>query len=226
MLNALRRQAGFPHRIVVDEAHYFLHDADATTLLDLEGHGYTFISYWASRLPPALVDAAEVLIVTRESNPAEIAALRARCRSCAPDELERWEALRNLATGEAMALPVTAEAAGQLRRFTLGPRLTPHVRHLGKYIDVPISARRAFVFDSATRATTLREFVEALERLEASTLDGFLRRGDFSRWIRDLFGDHPLAGEVAAVEARYRENEDVTASSDIARTIRARYSVD
>jgi hydroxymethylpyrimidine pyrophosphatase-like HAD family hydrolase len=225
-LNGLRRQSGFPHRIVVDEAHYFLHDADALNLLDLEGNGHTFITYWASRLPAPLIDAADVLIVTRESNPAEIAALRQRCRSCDPNDPEPWTVLERLTTGEAVALPVTAEAEGRLRRFALGPRLTPHVRHRGKYIDVPITASRAFVFDAATRATTLRQFVDALDRLDPRVLDGFVRRGDFSRWIRHVFGDYPLAVELEALEARYRRDGAGDAASEMAQAIRTRYSVD
>ena len=35
LLNGARRRTGLPHRIVVDEAHYFLHDATARHLLDL-----------------------------------------------------------------------------------------------------------------------------------------------------------------------------------------------
>ena len=35
-LNVMRRRTGLPHRILLDEAHYFLHDADAHRLLDLE----------------------------------------------------------------------------------------------------------------------------------------------------------------------------------------------
>jgi hypothetical protein len=225
-LNSLRKQSGFPHRIVVDEAHYFLHDADAISLLDLEASGYTFITYWASRLPPQLLEAAEVLIVTRESNPAEIAALRQRCHSCDPQDPEPWTTLERLTTGEAVALPVTAETEGRLRRFTLGPRLTPHVRHRGKYIDVPISASRAFVFDDSRRATTLRELVDALDTLEPPVLDGFTRRGDFSKWIRHVFGDYPLAVELEGLEARYRHTADTDVLADMARAIRARYSVD
>jgi hypothetical protein len=225
-LNALRKESGFPHRIVVDEAHYFLHDADALDLLDLEASGYTFITYWASRLPPQLLAATDVLIVTRESNPAEIAALRQRCHDCDPLDPELWTVLERLSTGEAVALPVTAEAEGRLRRFTLGPRLTPHVRHRGKYIDVPIAASRAFVFDAGTRATTLRQLVDALERFEPSALAGFVVRGDFSRWIRHVFGDYPLAVELETLEARYRHDEHIDVIPEMARAIRGRYSVD
>jgi hypothetical protein len=39
-LNEIRRRTGLPHRILVDEAHYFLHEADAPNLLDLEQNGY------------------------------------------------------------------------------------------------------------------------------------------------------------------------------------------
>jgi hypothetical protein len=223
-LNALRRRAGFPHRIVVDEAHYFLHDADAPDLLDLDGNGYTFITYWASRLPAQLVDATDVLVVTRESNPAEIAALRQRCRACTAEE--PWSMLERLTTGEAVALPVTSEAGGHLRRFTLGPRLTPHVRHRGKYVDVPIAAARAFVFDDGTRTTTLRQFVQALERLTLPEIDGFVRRGDFSRWIRHVFGDYRLATELEQLEDQYRLRGDTDTIAEIGRAVRARYSAD
>ena len=39
---------------------------------------------------------------------------------------------------QAVALPVTEESGGRLIQFTLGPRLTPHVRHRQKYVDVPV----------------------------------------------------------------------------------------
>ena len=70
-LNVMRRRTGLPHRILVDEAHYFLHDAAARHLLDLDANGYTVVTYCASRLPPELIAATEVMIVTCESNPRE-----------------------------------------------------------------------------------------------------------------------------------------------------------
>ena len=43
-LNVMRRRTGLPHRILVDEAHYFLHDVAAHHLLDLELNGYPVVT--------------------------------------------------------------------------------------------------------------------------------------------------------------------------------------
>ena len=111
-LNVMRRRTGLPHRILIDEAHYFLHDADAHQLLDLETNGYTVVTYCASRLPQALLAATEVMLVTCESNPAEIDALFERCAACQTIDgaRSRWSALAHMALGHAVALPVTEEA--------------------------------------------------------------------------------------------------------------------
>ena len=77
-LNVMRRHSGLPHRILLDEAHYFLHDDDAAQLLDFEMNGYTIVTYCASRLPQQLLAATEVMLVTCESDQAEVEALRRR----------------------------------------------------------------------------------------------------------------------------------------------------
>ena len=227
-LNVLRRRTGLPHRILLDEAHYYLHDGNAPLLLDLERNGYTVVTYCASRLPKALLAATEVMIVTCESNPSEIAALRACC-GCASDDSSRWAALGSLKAGQAIALPITAEAAGELRLFTIAPRLTPHVRHREKYIDMPISAPRAFVFNAnghpAQRARTLRQFVSVLESTLLPQLAGHLARGDFSRWIADVFGDRALADELRELEQKYRSGGRDEIVSELANAVRARYDL-
>jgi hydroxymethylpyrimidine pyrophosphatase-like HAD family hydrolase len=229
-LNELRRRTGLPHRILLDEAHYFLHDDDAPELLDLEGHGYTVVTYRASRLPPALLADTEVMIVTRESNHVEIDALKRWCASCGDVSPGRWALLSHLRSGQAVALPITEEAAGDIRLFTVGPRLTAHVRHREKYVDVPVSERQAFFLTGgppgeARSIRTLRQLVNELEEVPAIDLEGYLRRGDFSRWIGDVFGDFALAAALRRVEARYsRVNADETVAK-LAGEIRARYDL-
>ena len=228
-LAVLQQRTGLPNRIVVDEAHYFLNGAAEPPLFDVRGNGYTLVTYRASHLPKAVLDATEVILVTCESDPAEVDALHRLCRST--DPVERWRpALGELGLGEAAALPITEESGATLKRIHLGLRITHHVRHREKYVDVPVPEARAFVFmaphaSGAHRAATLKAFVEGLETLPADALDAHARRGDFSRWLRDVFGDYPLALTVAALERRARDERDASAVPAIASAIRGRYDL-
>jgi hypothetical protein len=228
-LNVLRRRTGLPHRILLDEAHYYLHDSDASQFLDFERNGYTVVTYCASRLPQALLAGTEVMIVTCESNPAELEALRARCVRCAGIDADRWAHLGHLRVGQAVALPITEETGGELQVFSIASRLTPHVRHREKYVDVPVSSHRAFVFNAngqpAHRIRTLRQFVAELETVNPRLLEGYIIRGDFSRWIGEVFGDRALAGELRALEDRYRAGSYDETVPEMAGAVRSRYDL-
>ena len=212
-LASVRRRTGLPHRIVVDEAHYFLHGSDAAGLLDLDQAGYTLISYRLSRLDPSVLRASDFVIVTRESDPREIDQLHAFFDGFARGTgAAEWRAvLANLGPGEAALLQVTGEMAGELRRIRLAPRRTPHVRHRTKYLDVPVPEGKAFVFvgpdGTPARARTLEELATILTAAPAWLLEGYLGRSDFSRWISDVFGDRFLASQVAHVEECHRLGE-------------------
>jgi hydroxymethylpyrimidine pyrophosphatase-like HAD family hydrolase len=229
-LNVLRRRTGLPHRILLDEAHYYLTGEAGASLLDFERNGYTVITYRASQLPEALLAATEVMLVTCESDAMEAADLRRRCGTCKSGQDDRWAALAHLRVGQAIALPVTAEAEGELRLFTLAPRLTPHVRHRHKYVDVPVGHHRAFVFPRdgfpmTTHAGTLRQFVTELESLPPATWMPYVLRHDFSRWIDDVFGDNALAAEIRSLEDRHAAAASSETAAEIAGAIRARYDL-
>ena len=229
-LNVMRRRLGTPHRIVVDEGHYFLRDAVKHKLLDLDYNGYAVVTYWPSQLPRDLVGATEVILVTRESNRAEIDALRRHCAACEHLGASAWDALQTLQIDQAAALPVTTEAGSHLQVFTIGERLTPHVRHRQKYVDVPVADAQAFVFHSngrlrTSRAHTLREFVMVLDDVDVTLADGYLRRGDFSRWIADVFGDRALARELQGYEREYVNSRSVDAVARIADAVKSRYEL-
>jgi len=231
LLATLRRRTGLPHRIVVDEAHYFLHDPDVTELLDLDLNGYTLVTYRASKLHPDVLAATHGIIVTCESDPHEVRALVELCRTCEGQmPAGEWERLLGgLAVGEAVALPITEEAEGVARRLRLAPRLTPHVRHQAKYVDIPVPDGRAFVFSRGgdpigIRTPTLRAFIEILDRTPADVLAGHADRHDFSRWIADVFGDHPLAETIRRLEGEYAGRvPDLVVN--LTQAIRARYDL-
>jgi hypothetical protein len=170
------------------------------------------------------------MIVTCESNDDEIKALYGRCQPCQTRmDLPAWRRLLcHVATGQAVALPITEEAGGDLRLFNIGRRLTPHVRHREKYVDVPVTEQKAFVFSRpgpVARARTLREFVTTLEPLSSTVLQGYLQRFDFSRWIADVFGDRALAAEIHEQERRYMSGIDLDTIPEIVNAIRGRYDL-
>ena len=227
LLVTLRRNTGLPHKILLDEAHYFLGGPDISRLVDPELAGYIFVTYRISSLPAAIRATADaVVLVTRETDPEEAKTLLTMCRPqpCAgvsPD------VFRDLQTTEAALLPGAEEAHGQVRRFQLAPRLTAHVRHRTKYLDMPVLDSQAFVFTGdgrpGARARTLKEFTGLLTALPADRLAGHLRRHDFSRWIEEVFRDRPLAAHLRKVEAGVETDDPRDVADAVAQAIRARY---
>jgi hypothetical protein len=75
----------------------------------------------------------------------------------------------------------------------------------------------------------LRQFVGELEHTSDGMLDGYLVRGDFSRWIEGVFGDHALAEELRRLEERHRTDSRTDSRTDtlaeIVAAIRARYDL-
>jgi hypothetical protein len=136
--------------------------------------------------------------------------------------------LCHVGVGQAVALPITEEAGGELRLFNIGCRLTPHVRHRQKYVDVPVTEQKGFLFTAPAppaRARTLREFVTVLEAQSVGSLTGHLRRNDFSRWIGEVFGDRALAAEVGEQEQRFVNGVDGDTIPEIVSAIRGRYDL-
>jgi hydroxymethylpyrimidine pyrophosphatase-like HAD family hydrolase len=227
MLKVLRREHGVPHRVLVDEAHYFLSEGNAAELVDLEMQGYTFVTYRVSTLPSSLLKASRVVLVSQESDAREAESLHRFFHGRGEPEAWRRE-MASLTLGEVALLSEAEEAGGVVRRIRLIPRLTPHVRHRSKYIDVPVSARHAFVFTDAhhptgLRAQTLQEFVRVVCDLTASVLDGHLRRRDFSRWLADVYGDEALARELLELEQAYAIGHLLDPAERISELVRERY---
>jgi hydroxymethylpyrimidine pyrophosphatase-like HAD family hydrolase len=126
LLATWRRSTGLPHKILLDRADAFLKRADTAQLIDPELAGYIFVTSRLSMLPDrvrATPDA--VVLVTRESDPKELATLVSLCRP-QPCAAVSPDMFRGIDKGEVALLPGTEEAQGRVRRFRLSPRLTVH----------------------------------------------------------------------------------------------------
>ncbi|QEF97811.1 phosphoglycolate phosphatase [Stieleria maiorica] len=227
-----RRERGFPHRILLDECHYFLDGTDGVGLLDSQLDGYTLVTYLPSLLPANVLKLVDVVAVTRLAEQKEVDALRNMLDDTTfsnVDSHDWYDQLANLGITEAALLPPTEEVAGRLRRFVVAPRLTTHVRHRTKYFDIPVPEGRQFVFTENGRpvgetAATLRELSAAASRTTPSVLAGHNRHHDISRWIASLFCDHDLANDVRQLESKHkREVAKECFATDLAEIIERRY---
>jgi hypothetical protein len=228
LLTELRRQTGLPHRIVVDEAHYFLHDPTEAAILDLAAGGHTLITYRVSGLAAEVLRGAECVVVTCESDAAEARLLHDVF--AASGDPAKWQAeLAGLDLDEAVLLPVSPEAGGRLRRFRVAPRLTRHVRHRHKYLDVPAVGERAFRFrlDGALgpSAASLNQLVNVLKCTPVERFREHVDRGDLSRWIGEVLCDGTLAVTVRDIEEQHRLGRAPDFNDAVIHAIRERYGV-
>jgi hydroxymethylpyrimidine pyrophosphatase-like HAD family hydrolase len=229
MVAAIRKSTGLPHRIVIDEAHYFLNDPRARELLDLKLNAYTLVTYRPSDLNADLRGAIDAVLVKRTTDPRELRTLRKMAGDQIPDA--EWKAsLRALRPSQAALLPGPAEAEGKLQSFELLPRLTSHVRHKAKYFDLELIEELGFRFTANGKplgpaARTLKQFVLALKTYPIAALEGHVHRRDFSQWIADVFHDPALATDIRKIEERYRLGHVPDLGGSIAAAIEERYEL-
>jgi hypothetical protein len=204
----VRQRCGRPHWTVVDEAHYWLHEQGIEDeAAGLARKGLCLVTYKASWLRQTVLEAVDFFIFGRTTSPSEHAALApVLARRGTRDVAALVNGLSELTPREFVLVP--AEAGSPACHFVAPPRATRHVRHLGKYIDQPVAPQEAFFFRRADgrpagAADTLHGFVARLAEVDDDTLAHHAARGDFSRWIGDVFADRRLAARVRKIERRW-----------------------
>ncbi|HBZ68856.1 MAG TPA: hypothetical protein DEP35_03545 [Deltaproteobacteria bacterium] len=225
-VNSLRRALGAPHRVVIDEAHYFLCSPDDAELFDPELGGYVLVTYRVADLSAAVLSQSEVIIVRKVADRRVAADLLALVSGIPPSS-EWVDSLTGLKIDEAvLLLPGSAESA-LITSFRIDARRTGHVRHRQKYVDVPVRPGEEFVFTrqgcaTDRRARTVGEFFYILSEVPEEVFSAHLRRGDFHRWIEEVLGDDELGETIRSLE-----NESVVseARASILRAIEDRYLV-
>jgi hypothetical protein len=223
LANQVRRRLGLPHRIVIDEAHYFLGRLDDPELFDRELGGHLLVTYRIADLSADVLSAADAVIVTRVEDQRQALALRGLAPPVGTTS-EWLRSLASLAIDEALVLPGAQEAGDRPTRFRIAPRLTAHVRHRQKYSEIPVTPGLEFVFTRQGRATgqrahSLSDLVSLLPELPDDVFRAHLARGDFHRWVERVFSDADLGDAIRRAE-RLEERE---AREALARAIVDRY---
>ena len=221
LIAGLRRQNGVPHRILVDEAHYFVVGDDGQLLIDYAAGGYTLVTYRPSDLPEPLRQGCVIKLAARTTESVQLGVLEP---SASPAQIGR------LSLGEAVLCSGVAEAPDSALSFRIAPRLTEHVRHRQKYLDVPVAERLAFVFTdhgrpSGQRSRTLMEFCAQLATCSEEVVAGHLRRGDVSHWVGDVFGDQVLASDIRVLEQLQQLEQSLDAVDALSKLIHDRYAL-
>jgi hydroxymethylpyrimidine pyrophosphatase-like HAD family hydrolase len=208
----MRRQTGRPHWVFLDEAHYLLHEGGVgDDVLALGDRGFCVVTYRPRWLRPTVVTAIDVWMFARTTDKDELAYLQA-VLSAHPDAGTISETLPRLRRGQFLLVDHDPDSGSRATTFIAAPRQTVHVRHLNKYVDSVVPPGREFLFrDSHGRvlasANSLQSFRAVVRTVPGGVLTHHSRRGDFARWVRDVFRDAELARQIGKAEVRFTRGE-------------------
>ena len=231
-IREIRRSVGRPHWILVDEAHYSLHgEGIAADVLDVEDRGFCVVTYRPSWLREQVTRAVDVFVLARTTGREELAFLDSTLPSVLGEGTGLSEALARLPRGEFLLVQRNREGPPSALTFVAAPRQTVHVRHLTKYVDSCVPPGREFLFrgpDGHVRASadSLHSFRRVVETAPDEVLAHHADRGDFSRWVRDVFADVELARQLRKIEGRWRRRELADLRRPIDALITVRYGAD
>jgi hypothetical protein len=223
-LQELRARSGRPHWIVIDEAHHLLPTPwqPGDLVLSPELEGVVLITVHPEHVAPAFLALVGAVVAV---GPSPEATLRQFSTALG----ERPPALAPLAreTGEVVYWPRdTGEGPHWVRVI---PSRAERRRHSRKYAEGEVPLHRSFYFRGPggrlnLRAQNLILFMQLAEGVDDDTWLYHLRRGDYSRWFRQVIKDKVLAATAVGVEQR----ADVSAAESrafIAAAIQQHYTL-
>lgn len=227
-IRELRDKVGRPHWVILDEAHYLLHEGGvADDALGSKDRGLCVVTYRPGWLRPAVIDPVDVCIFARTTGTDELAFLRSMMTRIEESEVV-CATLPRLRRGEFLLVDRGSSPGPSALTFIAAPRQTAHVRHLNKYIDSVVPPGREFLFryphgPVVASANSLQSLRGVLGTVPGAVLAHHAGRGDFSRWVRDVFADLELARQLGKAEVPSRRGELADLREMIDVLITARY---
>jgi hypothetical protein len=206
-LRPVRERKFRPHWIVLDEAQEFLFEGgEVTSLLRpvLEVGGWAFVSYRPDRLSESVLASLHHLLLTRTTDNMIGDCLRTHCATCSL----KGASLNQIPMGSALL------CGGDIVRMRPAIRRVPHVRHLYKYLDIPLPPGKRFAFRTekghlGIEAASLYELSHVIPTLPLESLEYHDRREDFVKWAESTLGDAGLASRLRKVANRHYVGEEL-----------------
>lgn len=225
-VQALRAQTGRPHWLILDEAHHLLpagwRPVPESTPENIEG--FLGVTVHPDRLAPSFLEAINTLVVVG-SDPAQVVASFAKAAKVElPDDVPS-----GLEADEALLWHVDRSGGQQLvERFVPTEPRGERRRHRRKYAEGELPGDRSFWFRGPDdrlnlQAQNLELFMQIGDGVDDETWLHHQRKGDYSRWMREILKDEDLAAEVAAVEED-QSASPVEARRRIRQAIEQRYA--
>ena len=194
-----RLRAGRPHWLVIDEAHHVLPSEWALSSAEIpeELRNLMLLTVHPEHVSPvALRRLNTVLVVGRE--PKKLMTEFADAIKISIPDAD----VNDLQPGQALLWSVDDNRIAYVKTE---PTRSEHHRHRRKYAEGELEPERTFHFRGPEnkldlRAQNLNAFVQIAEGIDVETWQFHLKRGDFSKWLRNALKDPELADEVRQIE--------------------------
>jgi hydroxymethylpyrimidine pyrophosphatase-like HAD family hydrolase/energy-coupling factor transporter ATP-binding protein EcfA2 len=199
LVEELRVRSARPHWLLVDEAHHAMPPEAEALRAQRVLPGTVLVSAAPSRLAPAVLSAAQIVIAVGSEAPSM---LDEYCRAAGLPVPPRSE--RRLQRDEVLCWH---RALGRVHTLRVDAPRLEHQRHIRKYAHGSLGVDKSFHFRGPhgtlnLRAQNLTLFLQMAAGVDDDTWLFHLRRGDYGRWFRESIRDAELAEEAAGIERR------------------------
>jgi len=202
-IEAHRVTTGLPQWVVMDEAHGPAgRTGTAHSMFNPAAKGYLLITWKPEDLSAHALASLDAVLALGSPGPGGAFV----DLTAAVAGMPRADIARLLDGPPGRAVLAWRQHPRQPAAFSIGARVTPHLRHEHKYDQAGVEPARQFRFctepgtPTGAVAANLTQLEAELARCDEAVLRHHCPGHDFSRWVADVFHERPLAASLASAE--------------------------
>jgi HAD superfamily hydrolase (TIGR01484 family) len=199
-LQSMRARTARPHWILIDEVHHLLPAArrHGASMLPQRLGETILVTVRPREVAESILRLVDIVVAVGPSPETTITEFAGAVGAASPP-------IPALARGRDEVITWFRTTVADPLRMRVIPARADRLRHLRKYAEGNLGPK-SFVFRGPEgklrlRAQNLVAFCDIAAGVDYGTWSFHLRRGDYSRWFREVMKDEDLAREVATIEA-------------------------